>query len=260
MWAWCCQLQPVVGAALFYQCDKQIGQCQRFGTQSRHRVLARHAVLRRQHAVQATLQGGHAQNRRGATQVTGDTRRRLVIWRKRKRRSVPEPACQRLPEAVGMARVDPYKRRGTRAAIEELVTAPYCKISVVCLHLQRHGPGAVRQVPDHQRPRLMGSGGYCRQVKHGTAAVVHMREQEYGNFVGDGRFQLCRVHQLQVVATLAAQGLRDVQVGREIASFTEHPPALRCVLCGAVQRGAEHLVQVDRGGVRGDYRSGTGTD
>jgi hypothetical protein len=57
-------------------------------------------------------------------------------------------------------------------------------------------------------------------------------------------------------AALAAQGLGDVEVGREVAALADDHFALGCVLRRDVQRGAQHLVEVDGGAVGGHHFAG----
>ncbi|MEY3783223.1 MAG: hypothetical protein RIS97_1402, partial [Pseudomonadota bacterium] len=57
-----------------------------------------------------------------------------------------------------------------------------------------------------------------------------------------------------------AQRFGDVQVGREVAAFADDQFARRCVGGSDVQRGAQHFVEVDGGGVGGNNFTGVRTN
>jgi hypothetical protein len=98
----------------------------------------------------------------------------------------------------------------------------------------------------------MGRGRSRRcHVVHCARAVVHMGQHQHRDIGGQRRCDLPRARPAsRCPAALPAQRLGDVQVGREIAALADDGVALRRIFAGHVQRGAEHLEQVDGGAVR----------
>jgi hypothetical protein len=80
-----------------------------------------------------------------------------------------------------------------------------------------------------------------------------MGQHQHGDIGGQRTCDLLGLDQLQGAAALPAQRLGDVKVGREVAAFADEGLALRGIFAGHVQRGAQHLEQVDGGAVGGHH-------
>ncbi len=166
------------------------------------------------------------------------------------------PAGQRLPEAVGVFGVDPDKGRRAGAAVEVFVAAADREVGLRRVEVHRHGARAVREVPDGEHAGRMRGGGDGGHVVHGAGAVVDVGQHQHGDLVGERRGDLFRLDELQAKAALAAQRFGDVEVGREVAALADDELALGCVLGRDVQRGAQHLVEVDGSAVGGHHFAG----
>jgi hypothetical protein len=104
-----------------------------------------------------------------------------------------------------MARMHPHEGRRARAAIQVLVAAADGEVGPRRVQVDRHGAGAVRQVPDRQRAGRMGSRRDGGHVVHGAGAVVHVREQQHCDVGVECGVDAVRLHQPQLAAALAAQ-------------------------------------------------------
>ena len=98
-------------------------------------------------------------------------------------------------------------------------------------------------------PRRMRGGGHGGHVVHGAGAVVHVREHQHRHVVLQGGGDVLGFEQHQFQATLAAQAFGNVEVGGEVAALAEQLAARRRVGPDDVERRAQHLVEVDGGGV-----------
>ncbi len=250
------QAQAVACAALFHQADEQVRQRQRFRAQRLHSAQR----LRGGEHVQPALQCREADDGLGAAQVTGDAGGWLVFRRERERRCVAPPARQRLPETVGMARMYPDERRGARAAIEVFVAAADREVRTRGAQVHRHRAGAVREVPHAEDALRMRRGGDGRHVVHRARAVIDVREHQHRHVAGERGRNLFGLRQHQFQAALAAQAFGDVEIGGKVAALAHDAAARGRILAGHVQRGAQHLVEVDGGAVRADDFAGPGAD
>ncbi|MNV02850.1 hypothetical protein D3C71_930900 [compost metagenome] len=155
------------------------------------------------------------------------------------------PAGQRLPEAAGMARVHPHKRRGAGAAVQVLVAAANREICACAVQIDRHRARAVRQVPHAQDALGVRGSGDGRHVVHGAGAVVHVREHQHGDVAGQCCGDLFGLYQHQLQAALLAQAFCNVEVGGEVAALAHDALARGAVFARDVERRAQHLVEVD---------------
>ena len=88
---------------------------------------------------------------------------------------------------------------------------------------------------------------------HGTGAVVHMGEHEHGQVVVQGTRNFIRFHQFERKALRLAQPFGDVEVSGKVAALAHDHATLRRILLGDRDRGRQHLVEVDGGGVGGHH-------
>ena len=118
----------------------------------------------------------------------------------------------------------------------------------------------MRQVPDGQDACIVRSGGDACHVVHGPGAVVHVGQHQHGNVACQRSVDVLRLDQHQLQAAFLAQRLGNVEVGRKVTAFAQQHLPPRCVLGRDVQRGAQYLVEVDRGAVSGHHLTGRSTN
>ena len=95
----------------------------------------------------------------------------------------------------------------------------------------------------------MGRCGDSGHVVQRTAAIVHLREQEHGHVVAQAAEGLPLLHEFELHAVLRGERLGHIEIGRKIFPLGNDDAALRRIGAGDGQRGAEHFVQIDGGGV-----------
>ena len=169
-----------------------------------------------------------------------------------------EPAGERLVECRLQRAADEQEGRCARSAVQVLVAAADREIDAGAVDVERHRAGAVRQVPQHQGPRLVGGGGDRRHVVHPGRAVVDVGQREHRDVLVERRHQQIGVDAAQGVALIQQvdQPLHDVHVGREVLSLGQDHLAP-----GAQpERRGEQLEQIDRGAVGDHHLAGVGAD
>ena len=240
---------------LLHECHEQGSQRERFATQCCHAAEG----FGRKQGVESAIECDKAQDRRRAALKAGDAGSRDVIDRKRKGRRMAPPAGQRLPDAIGMARIHPQKGRGAGAAIEVFVAATDRKVGPRRMQVDRYRPGTVGQVPDGQDAGLSCLGTHRGHIVHRAGPVVDMGEHQHRDVVAQCRRQLIALDQAQCQSAIVAQRLRDVEVGREIAALAHDRGSAR-ISGGDVQGCTQRLVEIDRGAVGGHHLAGLRAD
>ncbi len=158
---------------------------------------------------------------------------------------MPEPAAERLPVAAKMARrhIDKGWRAGT--TIQEFIAAANREIDIASGKVQRHHPGRMRQIPDHQRPCIMRGARQPGHVVNAAIAVIHMRQHQHRHIIiqkiGDRRLAI-GMDKLVIAAGLPDHPFGDIVVGREIARLGDDLLAPRAQR----QRRRQNLEQIDR--------------
>mmetsp|Transcript_670 Transcript_670/g.1486 ORF Transcript_670/g.1486 Transcript_670/m.1486 type:complete len:284 (+) Transcript_670:2140-2991(+) len=161
---------------------------------------------------------------------------------------MPEPSGQRLPHLALVTRVHPDEGRRAGAAVEVFVAAAHREIGRRAEQVDRHRAGAVGQVPDGERARLVGPARQQPHVVHAAGAVVHMGQHQHRTaLVEQRRDVLRRLGEDEFAAMGSGHALGDVVVGREVAALADHDLALALL---QLQGGVQHLVEVGRGRVR----------
>ena len=188
----------------------------------------------------------------------------MIGWvPQRNRVGMTEPAGQRLPDTLAQAWRDPHVGRRAGAAVEVLVGAADGVVGLGRVQVQRQRAGRVGQVPDRQGAVFVDQAGDLAHVVQVAGLVVDMAEHHHRGIRVDRRRQLLRaIHQAQPVAALEHVGkaLGDVQISGEVARFgNDHLAPWRFFLLDP-QGGAEHLEQVDRGGVGDHHFAGARAD
>ncbi|MNV41401.1 hypothetical protein D3C71_1330360 [compost metagenome] len=119
------------------------------------------------------------------------------------------------------------------------------------------------EVPDGQGAALVDQLGHGLHVVHVAGLVVDVGQHHHGDvLVNRLRQRLRAVHQTQAVALLQQvhQPFGNVQIGGEVARLADNHPPLRRSRGLHAQGRAEHLEQVDRGGIGDHHFAFTGTD
>ena len=128
----------------------------------------------------------------------------------------------RIPAHVQVAR-----RSGT--GVDVFVGAADRQVDAGRVELDRHGAGAVAQVPDHQAPGRVAGGGDAGQIQPGGRPVVDVGETHQGGAFVQGGRQLVRVDAADGIRLqqpqLATPGLgqpgQHEAVGREVVDVAE---------------------------------------
>ena len=158
---------------------EQLEQCIRLALHRRH-VDSGIGIQRR-------IERRHRQDRRGADPHCIDPLRRPVVRSKLERGRMSKPALQWLPQPAEMSGRHISESRRTRATIEELVAAADREVGIGRREIDRHGAGAMRQVPDDQRPCIVRAPGKLRHVEPSPGAIVDLGQQHHRDLVVDRR-------------------------------------------------------------------------
>lgn len=129
--------------------------------------------------VEGGVEGGEAENRRGAALEAVDSRRRPIVGLEGERGAVPEPAGERRARRLlqGAGNVDEGRRAG--AAVQELVAAAHRQVGTAAAEVDLEGAGAVRQVPERQGAVVVGGAGDPRHVAQLAALEIDLAETDH---------------------------------------------------------------------------------
>ncbi len=145
--------------------------------------------------------------------------------------TVPRSPGKRLAEGglVPARDIDEGRRPGP--AVEVLVAAADRQIGPGPVEVERHRPGAVREVPEDERPPRVRRARHGCQVVHGPRPVVHVRQHHHRHLAVDGRRDLGAVHEAQggAPAEEVREPLGRVKVGREVVPLGKDDRARRQV-------------------------------
>ena len=157
-----------------------------------------------------------------------------------------EPARQRRSELRLQPLGDVEEGRRARAPVQELVAAADRQVRLRRAEPDRHGAGAVAEVPERKRAAGVGGAGEGRHVERLPALVVDVGEQQHADARVQGAREFGPAHRADFHAGKhGGEPLRHVEVGREVAGLgQDHRTARR-----RLQGGGEELEEVDRGGV-----------
>ena len=165
-----------------------------------------------------------------------DARRRIVALGHRELVALPEPALDRVAQPIleGAADVQPGRRAGS--AVEELVRAADREVGAARVELDVDRAARVAEVPDDERPGLVGEGGDRVDVGDRGRSVVHvaegderdvarMRRQGRGDVVGRRSVDRVGVDPGDLEVPRPGQALQDVAIGREVVPVGhDHAP------------------------------------
>ena len=147
-----------------------------------------------------------ASDRRGADAEALDPRRRLVDRPHRELVALAEPPLDRRAELLLQVPPHVEERRRPGPAVEVLVRAADREIGAGGGQPGRHRPDGVREVPEHERARVVDQPGDGRQVGERAGAVGHVREDDDGDPVVERRGQHRGVQSLVEVGGDLAHG------------------------------------------------------
>ena len=235
--------QAETGAALLDQGDEQVAQRLPLGEQR--------GGIDAVEQVEARLQRGQAEDRRGAAQEALDPLARRIVVAEVERRGVAHPAGQRRAQR----RPDAARRRNRKAgragaAVEVFVAAADREIGVAGVEVDRDRPDAVAEVPEHQRALRLRRGGDRGHVEPRGGLVVDVGQHHDRGVGVDRGGDAVAVDGADLDAGEGrGDALRQVEVGREIAGFGQDDVAAGLRL----QRGDQQLVQVHRGRIRDQH-------
>ena len=130
--------------------------------------------------------------------------------------------------------------------------------------VDRHRPGGVAQVPQHQRAALLRPGGDPWQVEQGAGAEVDVGEREQGDVVVDRGERVGGVAPAQLQPEQLGHGGGDIAVGRERRGLQDQHASVRSQP-GRGDRGLEQahrgaVAEVEVGGGHPEQRGDPGCD